>query len=62
MMAGAFLGWQIAVLSLFVGAFAVLARVVELTASTANSARGMPKVMATRSIANEPTSAWLPRT
>ena len=33
-----------------------------LTASTANRARGMPNVIATRSIANEPRSAWLRRT
>ena len=33
-----------------------------VSASTANSARGMPNVIATRSIANEPISALLPRT
>ena len=32
------------------------------SASTANSARGMPNVIAIRSIANEPISALLPRT
>ncbi len=33
-----------------------------VSARTANSARGMPNVIATRSIANEPISALLPRT
>ena len=32
------------------------------TESTANRARGMPKVMATRSMANDPFKAWLRRT
>ena len=32
------------------------------TARTGNSARGIPKVIASRSMANEPMSAWLRRT